>query len=63
VPHKPHEPGLPLQEAASDDSPPELEANTDNFFVNRVAPHLGQAVPCQRLERTRTSLSAPHFSQ
>jgi len=59
----PHEPGLPLQEAASDDAPPMLEAKTDNFFVNRFAPHLGQAVPCQRLERTRISLSAPHFSQ
>jgi hypothetical protein len=63
VPHRPHEPELPLQEAASDDSPPALEAKTDNFFVNLVAPHLGQAVPFQRLERTRISLSAPHFSQ
>jgi hypothetical protein len=59
----PQEPGLPLQEAPSDDSPPALEAKTDSFFVNRFAPHLGQAVPCQRLERTRISLSVPHFSQ
>jgi hypothetical protein len=59
----PQETGLPLQEPASDDSPPVLEAKTDNFFVNRFAPHLGQAVPCQRLERTRISLSAPHFPQ
>jgi hypothetical protein len=59
----PHERGLPLQESATVAAPPVLEAKTDNFFVNRFAPHLGQAVPCQRLERTRTSLSAPHFPQ
>jgi hypothetical protein len=63
VPHLPHEAGLLVQEAPSDDPPPMLEAKTDNFFVNRFAPHLGQAVPCQRLDRTRTSLSAPHFPQ
>jgi hypothetical protein len=59
----PHEPGLPVQEAGSDAFPPALEANTDSFFVNFFAPHCGQAVPCQRLERTRISLSAPHFPQ
>jgi hypothetical protein len=59
----PQEAGVPLQEAASEDCPPTLEANTDNFFVKRFAPHCGQAVPFQRLERTRTSLSFPHFSQ
>ena len=63
VPHIPQELGVPLHEAPSEDAPPTLDAKTDNFFVNRFAPHLGQAVPCQLLERTRTSLSAPHFSQ
>jgi hypothetical protein len=59
----PHERGLPLQDSPAANPPATLEANTDNFFVNRFAPHLGQAVPCQRLERTMISLSAPHFSQ
>ena len=36
-------------------------ANTDNRFINWVEPHFGQAVPFQSLERTRISLSAPHF--
>jgi hypothetical protein len=54
---------MPLHEAASEDWPPTLEAKTDNFFVSCFAPHLGQAVPSQRLERTRTSLSSPHFLQ
>lgn len=58
----PQEPGLPLQEA-SEAWPAKLEAKTDNFFFNFFAPHFGQAVPCQRLERTRISLSAPHFPQ
>jgi hypothetical protein len=59
----PHDPGLPLQDAPSVEPPATLEAKTDNFFVNRFAPQLGQAVPCQRLERTRISLSFPHFPQ
>jgi hypothetical protein len=59
----PHELGVPLHEEPSDEAPPMFDANTESFFFNRVAPHLGQAVPCQRLERTRISLSAPHFSQ
>jgi hypothetical protein len=63
VPHIPQERGLPLQAAASEESPPPLEANTDNFFVTRFDPHLGQGVPVHLLERTRTSLSAPHFPQ
>jgi hypothetical protein len=41
VPHIPQERGFPLHAAASEDSPP-LEANTDNFFVNRFDPHPGQ---------------------
>jgi len=63
VPHIPHEPGLPEQEAGSDESPPVLDANTDNFLASLVEPHFGQGVPFQRLERTSTSLSFPHFSQ
>jgi hypothetical protein len=64
VPHIPQDDGLPLQEASAPGDPPlTLEAKTDNFLVNFFAPHLGQGVPCQRLERTRTSLSAPHFPQ
>jgi hypothetical protein len=63
VPHIPQEPGLPLQDGAAEDSPLTLEAKTDSFFIKRFAPHLGQAVPCQRLERTRISLSVLHFSQ
>ena len=62
VPHIPQERGFPLHAAASEDSPP-LEANTDNFFVNRFDPHPGQGVPAHLLERTRISLSAPHFPQ
>jgi len=59
----PHDEGVPLQEAPSEDPPPMLEAKTDNFFVSCFAPHFGQAVPCQRLDRTSISLSVPHFSQ
>jgi hypothetical protein len=59
----PQDRGLPLHDASSDDSPPPLDAKTDSFLVSFVAPHFGQAVPCQRLERTRISLSFPHFSQ
>jgi hypothetical protein len=40
-----------------------LAENADSFFVNFFEPQCGQGVPCQRLERTRTSLSFPHFSQ
>jgi hypothetical protein len=63
VPHIPQERGLPLQAAASEELPPALEANTDSFFVNRLDPHLGQGVPVHLLERTRISLSTPHFPQ
>jgi hypothetical protein len=59
----PQERGLPLQESSAAEPPATLEAKTDSFLVNFVAPHLGQGVPCQRLERTKTSLSLPHFSQ
>jgi hypothetical protein len=57
----PHEPGLPLHEAGSEDCPPAPEAKTDSFLASLMEPHLGQGVPFQRLERISTSLSAPHF--
>jgi hypothetical protein len=63
VPHIPQERGFPLHAAGSAESPPPLEANTDNFFVNRFDPHLGQGVPFHLLERTRISLSASHSAQ
>jgi hypothetical protein len=63
VPHIPQELGLPVQDAPSDASSPPLEAKSDNFLLNRLDPHLGQAVPSQRLERTRISESTPHFPQ
>jgi len=60
----PHERGVPLHDAASADSPPPPpEANTDIFFVNFLEPHLGQTTPVDLLERTKISLSAPHFPQ
>lgn len=59
----PQEPGLPLHDAPSEDWPPTLDAKTDSFLVSFFAPHFGHAVPCQRLERTKISLSAPHFPQ
>jgi hypothetical protein len=63
VPHIPQERGLPPQAAVSEESPAPLDANTDNFFVNRFDPHLGHGVPVHWLERTSISLSAPHFPQ
>jgi hypothetical protein len=63
VPHKPQELGWPVQDGAADASSPPLEAKTDNFLVNRLDPHFGQAVPAQRLDRTSTSESSPHFPQ
>jgi hypothetical protein len=62
VPHIPQERGLPEQAAASEESPP-LDAKTDNFFVRFFDPHFGQSVPFHLLERTRISLSTPHFPQ
>jgi hypothetical protein len=58
----PHERGLPLHEAGSAESAPP-EANTDIFFVSFFEPHLGQMTVVDLLERTRISLSAPHFPQ
>ena len=62
VPHKPQERGCPVQ-AGSAGSPATLEAKTESFFTSRVDPQRGHSVPSQLLERTRTSLSAPHLSQ
>jgi hypothetical protein len=45
VPQSPQELGWPLQDAASDEFSPPLEANSDSFFVNRLDPHLGHAAP------------------
>ncbi|MGD1083419.1 MAG: hypothetical protein ABSA47_01565 [Verrucomicrobiota bacterium] len=64
MPHLQQELGLPEHKAGSADSPPPpppLEAKTDSFLLNLVEPHLGQAVPSQRLERASSSLSFPHF--
>jgi hypothetical protein len=58
----PQELGLPEQDGASAVSPP-LEEKTDNFFVSFFEPHFGHGVFSQRVERTKTSLSAPHFPQ
>jgi hypothetical protein len=63
VPQRPQELGCPEQAAASDEFSPPPEANSDNFFVNRLDPHFGQAASFLRLERTSTSESAPHFPQ
>jgi hypothetical protein len=58
----PQELGLPEHDGAAD-SLATLEANTDRFFDNFLEPHCGQGVPSHLLERTRISLSAPHFPQ
>jgi len=63
VPQRPQELGVPVQEAPSEESSLPPEAKRDIFFDSRFEPHFGQAVPSQRLERTRTSESAPHFPQ
>jgi hypothetical protein len=63
VPHIPQDRGLPEQAGASEESLAPLEANTDSFFFNRFDPHWGHGVPVHLLERTRISLSAPHFPQ
>jgi len=47
VPQRPQELGVPVQDAASDDSSPPPEANRDSFFDNRLEPHFGQEVPFQ----------------
>ena len=66
VPHMPQEEGTPLHElpARSAAPPPAtLAAKVENFFSSRVDPHLGQRVPFQSLDRTKTSLSLLQASQ
>jgi len=55
----PQELGLPVQTGASSPLPP--EAKTESFFESFVEPQLGHFVPFQSFERTRISLSLPHF--
>jgi hypothetical protein len=53
---------LPLEEVA--EAVPELaEANVENFFANFLEPQCGHSEFFQSVERTRISLSRPHFSQ
>jgi hypothetical protein len=47
VPQRPQELGVPVQDAASDESSPPAEAKSDIFFANRLEPHFGQEVPSQ----------------
>ena len=66
VPHMPQEAGTPLHELPARSAAPApgtLAAKVENFFSRRVDPHLGQRVPFQLLERTRTSLSLLQASQ
>jgi len=61
-----HDDGFPLHSAppaGAAPPPPVEDANTENFFSNRVDPHFGQRVPFHLLLRTRISLSALHASQ
>jgi len=62
VPHRPHELGTPEHDGALS-CPLTDEAKVERRLVNFVEPHLGQGVPCQSLDRTKISLSVPHFSQ
>ena len=62
--------GFPLQSPPPPPPPLGLEtapavdeANTENFFSNRVDPHFGQRVPFQSEDRTNTSLSWSHAPQ
>jgi hypothetical protein len=59
----PQEWGVPLHDGPSLASPPAEDAKTESFFVSLVEPHAGHFVPFQSFERTRISLSFPHFSQ
>jgi len=62
VPQRPHELGTPEHDGALS-CPLTDEAKVERRLVNFVEPHLGQGVPCQSLDRTKISLSVPHFSQ
>jgi hypothetical protein len=59
----PQEPGDPVQAGGGGSLPPLAEANTENFFVNRVEPQCGHFVPFHSAERIKTSLSLSHFPQ
>ena len=64
MPHSPQEDGVPLHDGGADEPPVlDVDANTENFLLKRVDPHLGQGVPSQAVERTNTSESFPHASQ
>jgi hypothetical protein len=63
VPHIPQERGVPVHDGPSLAAPPAEEANTESFLMSLVEPHAGHFVPFQSFERTRISLSFPHFSQ
>jgi hypothetical protein len=62
VPQRPHDLGTPEHDGALS-CPLTDDAKVESRFVNFFDPHFGQGVPCQVLERTKISLSAPHFSQ
>ena len=62
MPHMPQERGFPEHDGAAA-SLATLEAKTESFLESFFEPHVGQGVPSQLLDRTRISLSAPHFSQ
>jgi hypothetical protein len=47
VPQRPQELGVPVQDAASEESSLPAEAKRDIFLANRLEPHFGQAVPSQ----------------
>jgi hypothetical protein len=61
----PQEWGVPVQDGAWPRlGPPATdEANVESFFVSFVDPHWVHLAPSQWLERTRISLSFPHFPQ
>jgi len=54
---------MPQAGGALEVSPALLEANTENFFSNRLEPQCGQGVPFQSDERTSNSLSCPQLWQ
>lgn len=56
-------PPPPLSQEEASLPPALAEAKTENFFSSFVEPHCGHLAPFQLLERTRISLSFPHFSQ
>jgi len=59
----PQECGVPLQLGGSPAPAAEAEAKVENFLDNFSEPQCGHLVPCQSLDRTRTSLSRSHFAQ